>query len=649
MRGVLERGKRLLAGLALASAALLLAQAVQAAPIVNVATAPQSRSVPSGTTATFFVLMANSGDAAATNCGVFPPDGFDSSTFSFYALDANNAISGAANQPVDIPANASQMFLLTITKTVNGAVSGPFQQRIHPLYHCDNYQPLVYDNVNDILLTVAHAGASTPTDGLIALQTLSQDGIASIGSPGGVTAVAGAFVDISGNTSSRTITLTPSVALPGGPLPSQVKSPNGPPADTSATLVSAISPIKTTICLTDSTTGQCLSAPAPSVQINLPNGTASQSKAARGASSARPDAGGALVFTFTVFVQADGALGMPFYADFFRLLVMAHESSNPDSISGFSSTALRAPGAVPDDRTGFNDIVGVYAGVIRDFFNDPFSNGLLPFWMQILPDGKVVGAINDGVGHDGWNIMRGDGTPRPFTMDMTGFDPATDTFSGHIQSVSDPANPDATPLGLSISAAFTPNQGGRMTGGADTPSQTVSAGTTNLTGSPNLQMTAAPASGKCPLLDVLDQDKFDVWVDGVAATGTVTVKVQSGSGLEKNRVFVISPDDAVNGLVLHNPGALSGKHVNIGGVINEGKDLRPLNSPGIVKAISVVEASAYKAKIFIGEVPSLDNIISMTGVPPWQIVDCTANSFTVLVYDSIGGKGMILKFVRHTP
>ena len=647
MRGVLERGKRLLAGLALASAALLLAQAVQAAPIVNVATAPQSRSVPSGTTATFFVLMANSGDAAATNCGVFPPDGFDSSTFSFYALDANNAISGAANQPVDIPANASQMFLLAITKTVNGVISGPFQQRIHPLYHCDNYQPLVYDNVNDILLTVAHAGASTPTDGLIALQTLSQDGIARISSPGGVTAVAGAFVDISGNTSSRTITLTPSVALPGGPLPSQVKSPNGPPADTSATLVSAISPIKTTICLTDSTTGQCLSAPAPSVQINLPNGTASQSKAARGASSARPDAGGALVFTFTVFVQADGALGMPFYADFFRLLVMAHDSSNPDSISGISSTALRAPGAVPNDRTGFNDIVGVYAGVMRDFFNDPFANGSLPFWMQIQPDGTAIGALYASA-RDAWGIMHGGpgDRPSPFTMDITSFDQATGTFSGKIKSTSDPLTGSPSSFTLTVNASYKPAEGLRLSGGSDTPSQTVSAGMTNLAGSPNLQMTAAPATSDCPFLNGLTQGAFDVWYDGVPATGTVTVLLVSGSG--KTAIFGITTN--APGLTLNNAGIKGTKVTLDGSTIHGGEDVRSsFYGVGFSGQSVVKKATVYKPSVLIENAADNTVIADSDSFSFSRVVDCTLNGFTILAFDKSGNRHVTLKFVRHTP
>ncbi len=641
-----EKLFRVLVGAALGWT-LLLAQAALAGPIVNVATAPQSRAVPNGTAATFFVLMVNSGDATATNCGVFPPDNFNSSTFQFYALDSSNAITGAANQPVDIPANTSQNFLLTITQTAGGLVSGPFKQRIHPLYHCDNYQPLVYDNVNDIILTVDDAG--TPTDGLIALQTLSNDGIASIANPGDVTAIGGAFVDISGNTASSTVTLTPSVVMPGSPLPAQVKDANGPPAGSSATLQSATSLIKTTICLTDSTTGQCLSPPTASVQIQLPNGTAA-AKGGQGARGAKPQAGSAFIFTFTVFVQTDPYLGVFLSPDYLRLAVHANSSGSTDNINGFATTALRAPGGLPDNRSGLNDLVGVYSGVVRDVYSDPFANGFLPFWMQIPPDGKAVGVISEGVGRDSWGLVKGDGTPRPFTMDISNFNQATGTFSGHIQSVSDPANSSATPFNLTVSGGYTPNEGGRMTGSSDTPSETSPTNVTNLATSPNLQMTAPPATGECSILNLLSQGQFDVWVDGVLASGTVTIKQDSGTDLDRDRVFSITPDDVTNGLVLNNPGSLSGKHVSIFGTINESKDVRVLFRPGtVVQDLSTVDVSVFKAKITIEEVPPLSTIISMNQVPPWQIVDCTTNSFTVLVYDAVGGKGMVLKFVRHTP
>ena len=79
---------------------------------------PSSRSVVTGTIATAFATVINSGGGAAQGCVVAPPNGFPGS-YTFQTTDASNVPNGTPNAPVDIPAGAAQSFVFGVVPTID--------------------------------------------------------------------------------------------------------------------------------------------------------------------------------------------------------------------------------------------------------------------------------------------------------------------------------------------------------------------------------------------------------------------------------------------------------------------------------------------------------------------------------------------------
>jgi hypothetical protein len=327
-----------------ALAAALIAAPVFAQPALEAATLPDARSVTVGSPATYFASVVNSGDATATNCAI-ALDATDGSgaTLAYQTTDVSNALTGAPNTPVDIPAGATQGFLVSITP------GSAYEGEVRLAYACDNGRALGRPRVNDVHLT---AQASAAADLITVMSTPSGDGVLRIPAVGAGAAAAGAVINI-GATAS--VTATP--RLIG--------------FDTSTG-------IDLSICETNSATGACLAARTDSLDLSL-DGTAR---------------------TFTVFARADRAQGAPLYPQTLRLTVDFTDNvaagSKPidapqatgDPIRGRTSAAITAP---PPDVRAVSDLpMGGFVLHYRDEEND-FSGGDLVI--------ANIAFDRDGVGH----------------------------------------------------------------------------------------------------------------------------------------------------------------------------------------------------------------------------------------------------------
>jgi virginiamycin B lyase len=198
---------------------------------------------PSGATdtVTIFGTMINTLSETATNCAVQPsPLANLPGPFVYQTTNpATNALTGTANTPVDIPAGASQSFVLAFTPTL------PFGPIDVPLiFSCANL--LAAPSVPG-LDTVLLAASATPVPDVIAL---------------GATATNDQTLHITGSTGSGAFAVA-SINLGAGDTMTVG-------ADTG---VSGI-PVSISLCQTNPQSGQCISAIGPSVttQIN-PNDT----------------------------------------------------------------------------------------------------------------------------------------------------------------------------------------------------------------------------------------------------------------------------------------------------------------------------------------------------------------------------------------
>jgi hypothetical protein len=213
---------------------------------------PESRSAMVGSSVTAFATMINSGNSTAPACAIAPignlPLGFTYQTTN----PTTNALTGAANTPVNIGPGAPQTFVIALTPT---AAFNPIQ--IPFSFACSNVVQAPIETGIDTLLLSA---STTPVPDIVALvATASNDGILHIPGGFGASAFAVATVNL-GAASSITAS-----------------------ANTGATNL----PLAISLCQTDPTSGQCLQAPSPTVTTTI-------------AANATP--------TFAVFGQASGAI-----------------------------------------------------------------------------------------------------------------------------------------------------------------------------------------------------------------------------------------------------------------------------------------------------------------------------------------------------
>lgn len=242
---------------------------------------PASRSVTVGGTATVFATIVNGGTKAAQGCAIAPKTA-GLGAFSFRATDpATNALIGAPNEPIDIPAGQFRSFVIAFTP------SAPvLPTEVELRFDCFNAAPVgTLSGINTLLVSASAA----PVSDLIALAaTVGNTGIVSVPAVGatGAFAVATANVGAAG-------TITASV-------------------DTAATSL----PINLSICQTNPSTGACTSSPGASVSTTV-------------AAGATP--------TFAVFAAATGPI--PLNPAAHRVYVRFRDGSG--AVRGATSVAIR--------------------------------------------------------------------------------------------------------------------------------------------------------------------------------------------------------------------------------------------------------------------------------------------------------------------
>jgi len=192
---------------------------------------PASRSVYQ-TTATAFATIINGGAVTALGCRIVPQTNTPS-VFTYQTTDpATNALTGAPNTPVDIPAGAYQTFAIFF------APSGPFAPTdVRLSFDCANTTPApVVSGLNSLLL----ASGAAPVPDVIALAAAPVPGIVEIPGATGTGVFAVATVNVGTGAS-----ITASASAPPG------------------------LGVTVNVCETDPGTGACISAVGPSVTTTI--------------------------------------------------------------------------------------------------------------------------------------------------------------------------------------------------------------------------------------------------------------------------------------------------------------------------------------------------------------------------------------------
>ena len=198
---------------------------------------PGSRSVRVGCPATAFATVINSGTSTATGVSIAPASPM-AVAFAYQTTDPHtNALTGAPNTPVNIPAGQSQSFLIAITPQV---AFGPVEVAF--TFAGGNTAP-VGTLVGTNTLLLSGTGPAAP-DIVALVATVSQDGIANIPGPTATGFFTAATVNV-GAGGGITVTADTGTAAP---------------------------PVILSLCQTDPVTGVCLATPAGSVVLQIDSG-----------------------------------------------------------------------------------------------------------------------------------------------------------------------------------------------------------------------------------------------------------------------------------------------------------------------------------------------------------------------------------------
>lgn len=130
---------------------------------------PYSRAVKTGESATAFASFINASGRDARGCYLAAPNGLPA-TFGYQTTDyRTNALTGASDTPVDVPAGATQGFVFALTPTA------PLANREVPIFlDCLNQRPAAsHVGLNTLILTAADPA---PADMLSVAATLTNDG-----------------------------------------------------------------------------------------------------------------------------------------------------------------------------------------------------------------------------------------------------------------------------------------------------------------------------------------------------------------------------------------------------------------------------------------------------------------------------------------
>jgi len=242
---------------------------------------PASRSVVLGSPATAFATIINAGQIPALGCSIAPVPSLPAG-FAFQTTDpATNQVTGTPNTPVNIPAGGSQPFVVAFMPT---ATFGPTDVQLK--FSCaNNVTAPVQSGLNTLLLSAS----TTPVPDIVALAaTINGDGIVNVPGPAGTGVFAVATVN----------------AGAGGQLTA------------SADAGIANLPVTLSICQTNPGTGECLTAPLPTVTVQIE-------------ASATP--------TFGIFVKGSG--NVAFDPAFNRIFLRFKDAGN--AVRGATSVAVR--------------------------------------------------------------------------------------------------------------------------------------------------------------------------------------------------------------------------------------------------------------------------------------------------------------------
>jgi hypothetical protein len=256
----------------------------------HAAVLPIARSIQAPGTATFFASVAVAGAGLAVGCRIAPVTPTPTA-FLFQETDpATNALVGAPNQPVSIPAGGVRTFLLAFT------AAAPFDPTAITLeFACANTPPArLVPGVNQPVLG---ASATAVPDVVALAATASGDGVVALATP----AAASAEAAMAGAFSVATVNLGA-----GGPI--TVSADDGG-ADLGLALF---------VCRTDPGTSVCQGAPAPSLVVDIGAGETP---------------------TFGVFAVA----GAPVPFDPARHRVFARFRDPGGVVRGATSVAVRTP------------------------------------------------------------------------------------------------------------------------------------------------------------------------------------------------------------------------------------------------------------------------------------------------------------------
>ncbi|MBK1645444.1 hypothetical protein CKO25_12470 [Thiocapsa imhoffii] len=157
-------------------------------PVLFAAVLPAARAVAVGQPASAFANLINTGSATAEGCSIGLPEEI-AATFIYQATDAENRPVGIPNTPVDLPPDASQGFVFSITPT------GPLATTDIPLlFKCENagWAPS-QSFVNTLTLT---AMDSAPPDLLAIGVTPSGDGVVRLNGAAGIGVFATAAINL---------------------------------------------------------------------------------------------------------------------------------------------------------------------------------------------------------------------------------------------------------------------------------------------------------------------------------------------------------------------------------------------------------------------------------------------------------------------
>jgi hypothetical protein len=242
---------------------------------------PESRSVEVGVTATAFATIINTGTSSASACSIASQMTSLPANFLFQTTDpATNAVTGTPNTPVNIPAGASQSFVIALTPS--GAF-GPNDVAFN--FTCTNAATAsIFPGINTLELSAS----TTPVPDIVALAASADPGWVDIYDGVGVFAVATVNLGVASQ-----ITVA---------------------ANTGA----ANLPVTLTICQTDPQTGNCLASPTATVTTTI-------------AANATP--------TFGIFVTSSGTVAdLP---GINRVFVQFTDAG--DVLRGETSVAVRTP------------------------------------------------------------------------------------------------------------------------------------------------------------------------------------------------------------------------------------------------------------------------------------------------------------------